>query len=714
MLRDLTLKAVYRSEDDNLLEDFYVASLKESVAYDRAVGFFSAAMFSYAAQGLSAFVQNEGRMRLIFGGELDEEDAKLLVEGYELRAVAERLGDSIVKAIDLINDPLFFHRLEAVSWLIASGRLQIKVALKRRGMYHEKIGVFTDANADKVVFQGSANETAYALLPDFNFESINVFPSWRPELQDHIAPHVNGFEQLWNDEARHARVIDFPEAAREQLLKIAKRVHLPRPEIEIDLVRKSQGKTGEVAEAAGLSAPHVPLTFGGREFQVLPHQRDALQRWRANDLQGILALATGAGKTVTAIYGAVRVFESARRLFMIVAVPYQSLADQWVEVLREFNIVAIECYGSAANWTDTLSQCVTLFQTRAMSFVCAVVVNRTLQSPGFQQILAQMPGDQMLFIGDECHHHAAAGSLASLPEQARFRLGLSATPEDYMNDDATNRLTRYYGSVVARYELADALRDEVLTPYRYHVEVVDLTVPEAEEYRALSDQIARLAAQRGHGDIEGSDDEQVKMLLFRRARLLGAASNKIPALERLLHGKRPQPLTLFYCGDGRVDDEGSDEPVRQIEAVSQLIGAIGWRNAHFTSRETRRERQEILDFFRLGIIDAMVAIRCLDEGIDVPACRTAYILASSRNPKQFIQRRGRILRRSAGKDRAEIYDFIVQIPDDVVEGAPFERHLMKNEIRRVAEFARLSDNVGEVITKLAPVLDKYDLQHYLV
>ena len=185
MFRARTWKAVYRSEYDNLLEDFYLPALRGATSYDRAVGFFSSSMLSYAAQGISALIENGGSMRLLFGGEIEEEDAFAIQKGYDLKALRSRVATDLILAIDNLADALANYRMQALAWMIAQGRLEIKVALKRRGMYHEKIGVFRDGNGDQLVFQGSANETTHALLPDFNFESINVFPTWKPELDEH-------------------------------------------------------------------------------------------------------------------------------------------------------------------------------------------------------------------------------------------------------------------------------------------------------------------------------------------------------------------------------------------------------------------------------------------------------------------------------------------------------------------------------------------------
>lgn len=709
MLKSLGLKAVYLSDEDDLLRDFYIPALCNSVRYDRAVGFFSGAMLSYAAQGLSTLVANNGYMRLVVGGELDEEDVVAIERGYNFRAISEKLGRGMLHALDSIDDELFQRRVELLSWLVANGRLEIKVALKRRGMFHAKIGILTDVNNDSVVFQGSANETVYALLPDFNFETINVFPSWRSELKEHFEPHIRTFERLWRNDSKGTIVIDFPTAVYERFIMIAKCARVLSPKIEQALwddafKRYSPGRIDTLI-------PRLPAVLGGRPFEIMKHQREALLSWRAAGGHGILALATGAGKTVTAIYAAIRTFEVAKRLCVVIAVPYQGLADQWIEVLRTFSINAYGCYGGVQHWHDDAAQAVHFFEQNAWPFLCLVVVNKTLQGNQFQQLLSRLPGENMFWVGDECHHHGSTGINSVLPERARFRMGLSATPEHYLNQDANLRLENYYGRVEATYGLEEALRDKVLTPYRYQIELVDLTDIEAEEYGEISERIARLVAQSG-GRFDG-DDSNLDYLLFQRARLLGGAANKITTLERLLNNTSPISHTLFYCSDASV--KGKDDfPQRQVEAVSMLLHQLGWRNSRFTARENSRERRMILDGFRLGDIDALVAIRCLDEGIDVPACQRAYILASSRNPRQFVQRRGRILRRSPGKDIAHIVDLMVRLPMGIVQNEATERKLLVDELQRASEFARLARNNGEVVSTLMPLLEQYDLVHHLV
>lgn len=709
MLRDLRLKAVYRTDEDNILEDFYIPALSVAVSYQRAVGFFSAAMLSYAAQGLSAFVQNQGKMQLIVGGELDADDEDAMRKGYDARAISERLDLKVLQIVDSIADALCYRRLEALSWLIATGRLDIKIALRRRGMYHEKIGVIRDADGDAIVFQGSANETAFAILPDFNFESINVFPCWREEYSAHFTPYLRGFERLWDNQSPGTQVIDFPEASKRRLIKIAEKCRVPSPEVEITLANPTIALDGE----SGVEAhPTVPSLLDGIPFAMRAHQLQALNSWKASSFRGIFAHATGSGKTIAAAYGAIRLFEATRRLALVISVPYQNLADQWVRVLSQFRISAIRAYGSRGEWYAQTSERLSLFLADAAPFLCIVVVNRTLQSDDFQRKLASIPGEHLMWVGDECHHHAGRGLASALPQHAQMRLGLSATPEHYVDDTATSRLKGYYGEIVSEFTLADALGAGVIAPYDYHVSAVSLNESETEAYLDLSRQISVVAGRTGAS--EDSDDDRLRALLMRRARILGGAGEKLIVLRRLLEGRPPHPFALFYCGDGSTEDEDTGDAMRDIERVSELLYGLGWKCSRFTARESRDDREKLLSAFRIAALDALVAIRCLDEGIDVPACRTAYLLASSRNPKQFIQRRGRILRKSEGKNHATIFDFVVRLPPGKFDPSPLERRLVAGELARVAEFARLSRNSADSVRSLMPLLKEYDLAHALV
>ncbi|WP_170368868.1 DEAD/DEAH box helicase family protein [Ruegeria arenilitoris] len=720
MLRDLSYKGVYKSDLDNILEDFYFPALSVANSYDRAVGFFSASTISYAAQALSTFVKHGGKIRLILGAFSDTQDLEAVKQGYKEKEISEKVGNELLEMISNVSDELFQNRFDTLSWLVAHGRLDVKIALRERGMYHDKVGIITDEAGDRVVFAGSANESTHALLPTHNYESINVFRTWLPEQAEFYDPHIESFERLWRNESRSTAVIDIPTAVKDKLIATARAMdYTPDPEIEAAIAARILAKSG--SEHSTISGqPREPKTINGQPFKMRDHQIAALEAWKAKgDFQGTFDLATGAGKTITAIHAIVKLSEAIDGLACVIAAPYQNLADQWVDILATFNIYPVKCYISRSQWEGKLRNMVHELTMGSRKFGAVVVVNRTLKSPEFQDCLSKVKGNRLLWIGDECHHHTSKAYEGFLPTHARYRIGLSATPQHYLDEERNERLNEFYGDIVSRYTLKQAIKDKVLTPYVYYPHIVEFTEAEADEFVDLSDQIGRIMARQNGKASEMSP--QLTGLLMRRARLVGSAANKLPTLQAVLTGEKPTQHTLFYCGDGTVETDeeqaGLEDSVsagkRQVEAVSAMLHGMSWDVSRFTSRESRKDRDNILENFRLGIIDAMVAIRCLDEGIDVPACSTAYILASSRDPRQFVQRRGRILRRSPGKERALIHDFIVVLPEAYETGSDYAKRLIKSELARVAEFSSLSENRSEAYHTLSPVLRAYDLEHMI-
>lgn len=715
MLKKLNYKGVYKSDQDNILEDFYFPALSLASQYDRAVGFFSSSSISYAAQALSVFVNNGGKIRLILGAFTEKQDLIAIEEGYSRKALAEKIGEEMLDGFIQVTDELFQNRFEALCWLVANDQLEIKIALREQGMFHDKVGIITDAEGDKVVFAGSANESSRALMPSYNYESINVFKSWIPEHAEFFEPHIDSFSRLWENKSKSTIVLDIPTAVRDKLISIADSLdYIPGPEIEKEIASRIQTTS---VKTGWSSKPRIPTSIEGHPFQIRDHQISALRSWKDNGYKGTFDLATGSGKTITAIYAIVKLSEKLRGLTCVIAVPYQNLADQWVDILNIFNIHPLKCYATRFQWENKLSEIVYELAMGTRDFATIVVVNRTLKSHEFQKQIKKINGDRLLWIGDECHHHTSTAYEGFLPTNSKYRIGLSATPKHYFDEDKNERLNQFYGNIVAEYSLKDAVQQQILTPYFYYPHLVEFTPSEADEFVFLSEKIGKMAGAVKDNEIPA----HLSALLMKRARLIGCAANKLHILEKILTGKKPTKHTLFYCGDGSVEsddlidefNESLDHRKKQIESVITLLYRLSWDISRFTARETRKERNNTLDNFRLGIIDAMVAIRCLDEGIDVPACSVAYILASSRNPRQFIQRRGRILRRSHGKESAVIHDFIVVLPDGYDTESNFAKRLIKSELIRVAEFSSLSENRSEAYMALAPILRTYDLEHII-
>tara|TARA_B100001964_G_scaffold242105_1_gene316046 strand:+ start:103 stop:2265 length:2163 start_codon:yes stop_codon:yes gene_type:complete len=701
-LKGLNLKPTYASEDDSLLEDFYIPALSCSEVYDRAVGYFSASMLSYAAQGLSQFVGQNGVMRLLIGEPLSTEEYEAVRKGIDLRAVEERIGEKMAAILQHADSALVQNRLDILSWLVAANRLEIRFALTDRGMFHEKMGVMTDSGGDSVVFQGSANETTAALLPDFNFESIAVYPSWKPEIfESYALPYINRFELIWKGHATRVTTIDVPSRSYDLLKAHYKKSYPPQVE-EPKLI-------DYLIPAATHGFPRLPSHIGASSYEPHLHQRQALQEWKANAYSGIMALATGSGKTITALHGATMLAsyhrEHEHNFVLVVSVPYQVLADQWCDVMKLFDIAPHRCYRGKQYWQSGLDQAVSSLNLHEEpKFVAIVVVNATLRSQEFQSIIGRVDANDLMFIGDECHHHKSASVIVKLPP-ARYRLGLSATPWRASDEEGREALKGYYSGVVSIYSIADALRDDVLVPYEYEVYLVELTEDESEEYQALSDKLAPLFAQQEQGKLVDSD----YMWSLRRARIriLGSASNKFALLSKELASSQKQTHCLFYCGDGSTEYDTDDRSLRDVERMAQTLNENGWKSSRVTAEETAAERTRILENFRYSYIDAVVAIRVLDEGFDMPECETAYLLASSRNERQFIQRRGRILRTAAGKEKAKIYDFLMRPNDNFRSSAMTS--MVRQELVRAVEFARFSQNESDTMEVVEELCAAYDV-----
>lgn len=718
MLRDINVKAVYNSEEDNILEDFYIPALENAVYYDRAVGYFDAKMLTSAARGLAAFIQNDGYMRLIVGATLTEEEYEAIGKGYDARSLLSNYEDSLSSTISSSNSDLFRHQLTALTWLITHQRLDVKIALRRNGIHHQKIGILKDKAGDCLVFQGSANETNNALCP-FNYEVINVFKGWQTELKDHYEPHIAAFHKLWTNSAKNTLVLDVSDITRNILQKSFPNVERPSIKHELELWQREYNSVFPAIHETGI--PKIPDTLYGKKFTLKDHQKLALEKWRDNGFHGVFELATGAGKTITSIYGSVKIFESRKRLITVVSVPYQSLADQWEDNLRLFNIQPVVCYGGESNWVPALSEKLLMFQTGLIRYLAVVVVDATLSSKTqkFSELINSLGPDfkeHFLFIGDECHHHGAYAISQCLPRGANLRMGLSATPDRTGDEIGNENIRDYYGEVIHHYTLADALRDKVLTPYEYHLVPVELTAEEADTYIELSKKIGRLVAMASSSSDKSVGEHSLNILLTQRARLVNGCRNKPIVLDQLLSRISPIKHSLFYCAEGRLedgDDQDEEDGVRQIQVISEILHNHGWKSSQFTANEKKNQREAILKSFQDGQIDSLVAMKCLDEGVDIPACSTAFILSSSKKPRQFVQRRGRILRKSDGKEKAVIYDFFVTLPTTEGENKELARKLLIAELARINEFSSLSLNKGDTFKTLEPYLRHYDLMHHL-
>lgn len=645
-------------------------------------------------------------MRLVASPNLSAEDAQAIAQGLKHRD--QIISAALVQVLEQEIEAVMRDRLACLAWLLGQGVLDIRLAVSKditkQGIYHEKLGLFGDAEGNWVAFTGSANESASALVD--NFECIDVYPSWEPGVQQRALRKAENFERLWANGTPNVEVIDFPEAAQRSLLKLRparppirepkeiapSAVTLPPPELVVP----------DLLQSPPTGKPHLP------EGLILrPYQEQALQNWFAHQGQGTLKMATGSGKTITALAIATQAHEQFDLRALIVVCPYRHLVSQWASECERFGLQPILAFESLKRWQGQLSSALYQVQSGHQPFLAVITTNTTLMRQGFQSQLAYFP-QQTLIVGDEAHNFGAERSVASLPQSIPYRLALSATPERCFDEIGTEGIYRYFGPVlVPEFTLRDAIAQGALVRYRYHPILVSLTASETERYRTLAKKVRRLMGMKG---LDGDEDyPALTPLLLERSRLIGSAANKLTALRELMCDRLDTSHTLFYCGDGTVD-QTSEESQRQLDVVARLLGReLGYRVNTYTAQTPVAQRAKLHELFASGELQGLVAIRCLDEGVDIPATRTAVILASSNNPRQFIQRRGRILRRYPGKDRATLFDMVVVPPESDPVTFEIDRQLLRRELERFVEFADLADNAGAARLQLLKLQKRYQL-----
>ncbi len=677
-LREILLQYEYRSDGADLVTDFYTPCLRNSTRYWRAVGYFTSNGLALNVKGLSTFIRHNGQMSLVTGPKLMSDDIEAIRRGYDAKE------QNIDSSLDCDFEKISHDRLMLLTWLIAHGHLEIKIACPSdssptypHAVYHEKTGVFLDDNNNAVAFSGSSNETVGGLLS--NFESIDVHWSW-DDTQERVQQKVDNFTRLWNNNTDKLEVIDFLTAVAEDVL------------IDQTVYETGQVETTDKPEIIEQTIPYLP-----KDIVLRKYQSEAIDAWFENGCRGLWEMATGTGKTITALSALAKLREKKKHLFVVIACPYQHLVDQWSEEAVRFGFEPILAYKNSATWINRLNTALVRYNYGVCNIVCTITTQTTFITETMQKLLSKLKRGAVL-VADEVHHLGAERSRERLSDVFNNRLGLSATPNRWFDPLGTTALSTYFGDTVYEFSLDKAIKNGYLCPYYYHPHLVELTDDEFEVYEHLTESISKLY----HQVESGETSEVLERLLIKRATLLNRAENKLAKLAELLTDKTDSlHHTLFYCAPGR------------IVPVLELLIALGLRVAKFTAEESATERQELLRMFASGHLQALVAMKCLDEGVDVPSTQTAYILASSSNPKEFIQRRGRILRQSRGKEHAEIHDLIAVPPIDCQQypTATFrtERKIIGRELERFNEFAGMALNKFEARDKIWELAKDYDL-----
>lgn len=695
---DLKIKVRYRSNEDNFVADFLVPVLKETVVYKRAVGFFSTSALIDLSVGLFDLARRGGKVQLVCSPELSEEDIDAIETGYKKRdEVIERaLISSVVDPVTEFDK----ERLNLIATMIANNTLDIKIAFMKNftgtNQYHEKIAVFIDAEGNRLSHTGSLNESNNAF--EDNFESIYTFCSFKDKSQlDAALTAETDFDLLWENTTNKLEVISFPQIVKEKLLSFK------RDSIDYTTDRR-QFNLDEILKKK--QAYKIPSGVELRKYQD-----DAIAAWFEQDCKGIFSMCTGAGKTWTALACMVKLARIKNdHLATIILCPYIHLVSQWEEDVVSWGPSPIIAHSKSpqSDWEKSLKRAFKRFKKEGKPFIC-ITTNDSFASPKIQDLIKTISSeDDFLIICDEAHNLGSARLSTLLPENIKNRIGLSATIKRHMDNTGTRALFNYFGDECIVYGLADAIDQGALVHYDYHPIKVYLTAEEFDEYQNITRQLRRyIVLDNGVPKISDSG----KLLLFKRNRILAGARNKVSLLMEKIEPYKNDQFILVYCGAAMTSDDNSDAEERQIDLITRkLQNDLKMSVQRFTADEGLAERVNIKQYFATGQYQAITAIRCLDEGVNVPGIRTAFILSSSRNPKEFIQRRGRLLRKSPGKEKAVIYDFVT-LPrplENVVNGDyEADRSIIIGELARISEFGELADNYIEAELMKDEIMDAY-------
>jgi len=680
-LRDISLKKAYSSDSDNILQDFYIPALEASIRYDRIAGFFSSSSLAIAARGILGLIKNGGVMKLIVSPKLSKKDLGIILSSH--KEPEKYMEEKMRGELDKLEDKFVRDHVLALGWMIANKKMEIKVArvydknekllsyedIQKKGIFHQKVGILKDSEGNTVTFSGSVNETASGWLD--NIEEFKVFRSWEPSEEEYIRPDISKFNRFWNNESERVKIIDVPSAVKNKFIKIA-----PKNIEEINLekwYRKPERK---------------------KKIELRDYQKDALEEWVNNDMKGMFEMATGTGKTYTALGCLKHLLKERGKLATVVTCPYAHLVEQWIENLRDFELRGVKAYGSYNRWKDNVANAIFDYNNGYSNAVIILTTHDTFYSEKFRK-LVQMIDGKILLISDEVHGLGSPERRKGLMENYLFRIGLSATPTRWFDDEGTQVLRHYFGSTIFEFPLKEAIEKGYLTPYEYCPYFVMLTPKELERYLGKTKKIAREYAKN-----KGEESKYLELLCIIRQKIVTNAVEKYRVFEEILNNTKDLTFCLVYCSP------------EQIDNVQEILNRRGIINHRFTARESIAVRKEILKGFSERSHGVLVAMNCLDEGVDVPATQIAIIMGSSGNPRQYIQRRGRILRKHPGKDRAIIHDFIV-IADISEESDPYlfelERKIMRKELRRYEEFSKSSLNCLDALNFIYPYMKKFNI-----
>ena len=606
-----------------------------------------------------------------------------------LKNPEEIISDSFLNDLDEIEDKIIENHVKALGWMVANNKLKIKIAIKlddkgypldsRYGILHQKIGILTDKENNKISFSGSNNETFAGW--NENMEEFKVFRGWKELERQYLNSDSNNFDNYWNEESERIKIIDIPIAIKRELIKIA-----PKKIDDLNFTPSNND-------------------FKKSEINLYDYQNKAIRKWIENGKKGIFEMATGTGKTYTALGCLEKINHDYGKLVTIITSPYHHLVEQWKKEITKFGINYDELIiADSTNpaWKNILSDSLDDLYLGYKNKIIILTTHRTLSSKTFMDLTKNQENLKYFLIADEVHGLGAELSIKGLLRDYNLRLGLSATPKRWFDDFGTDFLYDYFGGTVFEFSLEKAIENNFLTPFRYLPIFVSLNQEELDNYIEVTKAIAV-----NFNNLNNNENKKLESLIFKRANIIKNSEQKYKALEEIIDNLGADVnWSIIYCTD------------RQIKKVMKTINKR-YISAHlFTMNEGTSckkeyggisEREYILKKFSEEKYKILVAMKCLDEGVDIPPARTAIFMSSSGNPREYIQRIGRIIRKYDGKKEALIYDIVVvpslnKLPSYIKD---VEMKIFEKEINRCEQIAKIAVNNAKALRIL------YDLKKRL-
>lgn len=669
----------FPSEINSDKEIFYPIACRSS-SFDCMVGYFTSGVFSELAKSVSSYLKtSSSNMRFVISPQLNEEDYKAIERAFEK---GENFFNILFPGYSYDEISLRNYTVAALSSLIAEGRIELRVALKSRGIFHAKAWFFETEDGG-IVIHGSSNATHGGLGE--NFEQLVLSRSWLSDESKSIYDELrNKFDALWCSSVPGIRTIPINASTMEEIKKVSRVVSRP---VEIFLDEYDAGNDESLTDPKEktLKIPDY-VNYKDGPFE---HQGKAVDAWMKNGKTGILSIATGGGKTITSLIAAAKTADSVKSLFVVIAVPTKALMAQWEKDVKDFGVIPDNTSGKGKRYISSkVKQCYRNLRISASKVEVLIVTYNSLFSGAFDVESRVRSNVDSLLIADEVHNIGSDLSQERFPAIFQYRIGLSATHERQFDEEGSQFIIDTFGDVVYEYGLDKAI-GACLVPFNYYAHFVLLTAEEEEDFQELTAKIKKLSFAANSSDNSDAKERWQQLCIKRRA-LVENAKGKINKLFEILP-KDVESIskTLIFC---------TDKNPKQLEAVNEGLNLRRLRFHQVTAEETAdaRKLSRIIAAFSDNELQVLTSKRVLDEGFNIPQIETAYLLASNTVRRQWVQRLGRILRMSpeTGKKSSDLYDFIV-IPQ-VEEGIDDDlRSLIEGEYNRVGFFSKYSSNYME-------------------